>query len=203
MLIELSGLFRNEGAFLIFEITIEFRFFAFLCMLEVILERFLLYNLFVLKMVGGEKMKKLLATLVLPMAIFLTGCSTVEEVSNSLKYVTEATEYVNDVNQFANELPALAEAAVTDVNSRIQLEELLTEMQSDIEEFNVLEAPAMLEDIHNQVVEHNMNLANGIELYLENIEEGTLSSELLSEIGLLEEVAVYTDLLSQIIELSE
>lgn len=148
-------------------------------------------------------MKKLLATLVLPMAIFLTGCSTVEEVSNSLKYVTEATEYVNDVNQFANELPALAEAAITDVNSRIQLEELLTEMQSDIEEFNVLEAPAMLEDIHNQVVEHNMNLANGIELYLENIEEGTLSSELLSEIGLLEEVAVYTDLLSQIIELSE
>ena len=148
-------------------------------------------------------MKKLLSMLILPMAIFLTGCSAIEEVSDSLNYVTEATEYIDDLNQFADELPAVAEAAVTDLNSKIQLEELLTEMQSEIEGFNILEAPAMLEDIHNQVVEHNKELTSGIELYLENIEAGTISSELLSEIGLLEELAVYNDLLTEMKKLSE
>jgi PBP1b-binding outer membrane lipoprotein LpoB len=152
---------------------------------------------------GGKRMKKLLTMLILPMTIFLTSCSTIEEVSNSLNYVTEATNYIDDVNQFANELPTVAEAAINNLNSKIQLEELLIEMQNEIEGFNILEAPAMLEDIHNQVVEHNKELASGIELYLENIEAGTLSSELLSEIGLLEEIAVYNDLLSQIKKLSE
>ncbi len=152
---------------------------------------------------GGKRMKKLLSMLIFPMTIFLTSCSTIEEVSNSLNYVTEATDYIDEVNQFANELPTVAEAAINDLNSKIQLEELLTEMQNELEEFNILEAPAMLEDIHNQVVEHNMELASGIELYLENIEASTLSSEFLSEIGLLEEIAVYNDLLSQIKKLSE
>src|SRR4051794_1189960 len=107
-----------------------------------------------------EKMNKLLSMLILPMTIFLTSCSTIEEVSNSLNYVTEATDYIDEVNQFANELPAVAEAAINDLNSKIQLEKLLTEMQNEIEEFNILETPTMLEDIHNQVIEHNMKLAS-------------------------------------------
>ncbi len=148
-------------------------------------------------------MKKLVAMFILPMTIFITGCSAVEDVSNSLDYVTEAKEYMDEVNQFAKELPTVAEEAITDLNSKVQLEELLTDMQNEMEEFNILEAPAMLEDIHNQVVEHNEELASKIELYMEKIESGTLSSELLSEIGLLEEIAVYDDLLSQINKLSE
>ena len=90
-----------------------------------------------------------------------------------------------------------------DVNSNMQLEELLNDMQSQIEAFNVLDAPSMLEDIHTQIVDHNKDLINDIEVYLENIEAGTLSSELLSEIGLLEEVSVYNDLLNQLLEINE
>ncbi len=148
-------------------------------------------------------MKKIVAMLFLPMAIFLTGCSTLEDVSNSLDYVTEATDYIDEVNQFATELPTVAEAAINDINSQMQLEELLTEMQNEIEEFNILEAPGMLEDLHNQVVEQNKELASGIESYLEKIDAGSLSSELLAEIGLLEEITVYTDLLSEIKKFSE
>ena len=148
-------------------------------------------------------MKKFLASFIMPLAILLAGCSTIEEASNSINYVSEAKNYIDDLNQFANELPTIAEAAVTDVNSNVQLEELLTGMQSQIEEFNVLEAPSMLEDIHTQITEHNKDLINDIEVYLENIEAGTLSSELLTEIGLLEEVSVYNDLLNQMIELNE
>ena len=148
-------------------------------------------------------MKKLFAVLLLPMAVFLTSCSEMEQVSDSLKYVTEAADYINDVNQFANELPSAAESAINDLNSTIQLEELLTEMQTEIEGFNMLEAPAMLEDIHYQVVEQNKELASGIEVYLENIEAKALSPELLEEIGLLEDIAVYNDLLTEIEKLSE
>ena len=54
-------------------------------------------------------MKKLFAVLLLPMAVFLTSCSEMEQVSDSLKYVSEASDYINDVNQFANELPSAAE----------------------------------------------------------------------------------------------
>ena len=148
-------------------------------------------------------MKKLFAVLLLPMAVFLTSCSEMEQVSDSLKYVSEASDYINDVNQFANELPSAAESAINDLNSTIQLEELLTEMQTEIEGFNMLEAPAMLEDIHHQVVEQNKELASGIEVYLENIEAKALSPESLEEIGLLEDVAVYNDLLTEIEKLSE
>ena len=148
-------------------------------------------------------MKKRLAMFVLPIAIFLTGCSALGDVSTSLNYVNEAAGYVDEVNQFAEELPAAAETALNDLDARVQLEELLTDMQAKAEEFTVLEAPAMLEDIHNQLLEHNENLTNGIDVYLKNIEAGTLTEDLLSEIGLLEEVAVYTDLLKQLNELSE
>ncbi|WP_455661530.1 DUF6376 family protein [Pradoshia sp.] len=148
-------------------------------------------------------MKTFLVMLILPAAVFLTGCSALEEVSDSLSYVNEAADYIDEVNQFADELPAAAEAAVTDVNAKIQLEELLAGMQSEIEGFDQLEAPAMLEDIHNQAIEHNQELANGIELYLESIDAGTISSEYLSEIGLLEDIAVYDDLLNEMKKLQE
>ena len=148
-------------------------------------------------------MRKFLGTLLIPLAIFLTGCQTLEDASNSLNYVSEAKNYIDDLNQFANELPAITEAAVTDVHSNTQLEELLNDMQSQIEAFNVLDAPSMLEDIHTQIVDQNKNLIHDIEVYLENIKAGTLSSELLTDIGLLEAVSVYNDLLNQLIEINE
>lgn len=148
-------------------------------------------------------MKKVVALFVLPMALFLTGCSAIEEVSDSLGYVTEATSYVDEVNQFAEELPTLAEEAMTDVDAKAQLEELLTNMQAEIEAFDVLEAPAMLEDVHSQVLEYNTELTDGISVFLENINTDTWSADLLSETGLMEEIDVYNDLLGQITELSE
>ena len=148
-------------------------------------------------------MRKFLGMLMISLAMFLTGCQTLEDASNSLNYVSEAKNYIDDLNQFANELPTITEAAVADVNSKVQLEELLNDMQSQIEAFNVLDAPSMLEDIHTQIVDQNKNLIHDIEVYLENIKAGTLSSELLTDIGLLEEVSVYNDLLNQLIEINE
>ena len=148
-------------------------------------------------------MKRRLAMVILPIAILMTGCSALGDVSDSLAYVDEATGYVDDVNQFAEELPALAETAIHDLDAQVQLEELLVEMQDKAEQFNVLESPVMLEDIHNQLLELNEGLTTKIDLYLENIESGTLTESLLSETGLLEEVSVYTGLLEQLDKFGE
>ena len=148
-------------------------------------------------------MKKRLAMFILPFAFLLTGCSALGDVSESLDYVDEAMGYADDVNQFAKELPALAETAIHDLDAQVQLEELLVEMQDTVEQFNVLESPAMLDDIHNQLLEHNEALTNNIDLYLEKIEAGTLTENLLSEIGLMEELSVYDGLMDQLNKLSE
>ena len=148
-------------------------------------------------------MKKIIALFILPMSLFLAGCSAIEDVSDSFGYVTEVTGYIEDVNQFATELPTLAEEAMTDVDAKAQLEELLTDMQTEIEAFDVLEAPAMLEDVHSQVLDYNTELTDGITVFLENIDAGTWSADLLAETGLMEEIEVYNDLLGQITELSE
>jgi PBP1b-binding outer membrane lipoprotein LpoB len=148
-------------------------------------------------------MKKTIGTLILSMSIIVTGCSGVEEVKDNFNYVTEATDFVADVQNFANEIPEMAEKAVTDLNARTQLEDLLTEMKTDIQDFEGLTPPSMIEDIHNQINESNTALENGIDKYLTAIEDGNLSSEILSEIDLLEELSVYTDLLEQIQKLDQ
>ncbi|MBY6038107.1 hypothetical protein KUV80_15720 [Fictibacillus nanhaiensis] len=147
-------------------------------------------------------MKKIMITGLLTFTL-LTGCSAVTDVSNGLKYVPEATDYINDVQQFANDIPALAETAITDQTARIELEKLLKEMKSDIQDFKELTPPSMFEDVHNQVIEHNNAFQEGIDNYLTAIKDGALNKDLLEQSGLLDDVAVYTDLLNQIKKLGE
>lgn len=96
-------------------------------------------------------MKKTLIAALLSITV-LTGCSAVNEVTNGLNYVPEATEYINDVQQFSKEISAIAETAVNDPKAREELEQLLGDMKSDISEFGDLTPPSVFEDVHNQVI---------------------------------------------------
>jgi PBP1b-binding outer membrane lipoprotein LpoB len=147
-------------------------------------------------------MKKTLIATILSITV-LTGCSAVNEVTNGLNYVPEATEYINDVQQFSKEISAIAETAVNDPKARAELEQLLEDMKSDIGEFGDLTPPSMFEDVHNQVIEHNNKLQEGIDKYLTVIKDGELNADLLEQSGLLDDIAVYNDLLSQIKKLGE
>ena len=139
----------------------------------------------------------------LAITVMVTGCSGVEEVSNGLNYVSEASDFVAEVQTFAEEIPALSEEAITDLTAQKKLKDLLTEMKADIQEFDSLTPPSMIEEIHNQLSELNSALENRIDNYLTAIEDGNLSADILSEIGLLEEISVYTDLLEQIQKLDQ
>lgn len=147
-------------------------------------------------------MKKTLLAVLLTFSV-LTGCSAVEDVTNGINYVPEATEYINDVQQFSKDIPALAENAISDQNARAELEKALQDMNADIKDFNELAPPSVFEDVHNQVMEHNQSLQEGIDKYLGAVKNGEITSDLLEQSGLLDEIAVYSDLLNEIKKLGE
>jgi outer membrane murein-binding lipoprotein Lpp len=147
-------------------------------------------------------MKKTLMAAILSITV-LTGCSAVNDVTNGLNYIPAATDYINEVQQFSKDIPALAETAITDQNARVKLEEALKEMKTEINEFGELTPPSVFEDVHNQVIEHNSTFQEGIDNYLTAVKNGELNHELLEQSGLLDDIAVYTDLLSQIKKLGE
>jgi PBP1b-binding outer membrane lipoprotein LpoB len=147
-------------------------------------------------------MKKTLLAALLSITV-LSGCSAVNEVTNGLNYVPEATEYINDVQQFSKEISALAETAVNDPKAKAELEQMLEDMKTDISEFGELTPPSVFEDVHNQVIEHNNALQEGIDKYLTIVKDGKLNADLLEQTGLLDEIAVYSDLLTQIKKLGE
>ncbi|HWO78287.1 MAG TPA: DUF6376 family protein [Bacillus sp. (in: firmicutes)] len=115
------------------------------------------------------------------MLLFLSGCSFLEDVNNTLDYVNEATEYINEASQFANEVQTLAEQAASDPNALAELEERLHMMQGEIEEFNSLNPPGIAEDIHQTIEGYNQTIQAAIDSSLEKIEQGQLQlNELLN-----------------------
>ncbi|WP_054707861.1 DUF6376 family protein [Bacillus sp. JCM 19041] len=148
-------------------------------------------------------MKKTIIALLFPFVLVTTGCSALDEFSNGLDYVPAATDYVTDVQQFASDVPALTETAITDKEARIQLEESLTAMKTNIDTFNELTPPEMLEDVHNEALAYNDTLEQGIDMYLAGIEDGEFNTELLNESGILDDVEKYTNLLDDFNQLIE
>lgn len=104
--------------------------------------------------------------------LFLSGCSLVEEVNNSLDYTEQATTFVNEATQFAGTIPDLAQEAENNIDAKEQLTEQLENMKTQISEFNGLEAPAFAQNIHETIVGYNETLNGQIDEYRTQIENG-------------------------------
>ncbi|MCC3357743.1 DUF6376 family protein [Bacillus sp. REN16] len=148
-------------------------------------------------------MKKRFLAFSLMGLIFLGACSILEDVNNTVTYVNEATDYVNEVSTFINEAPALAEQAVTDEQSMVDLETKLTEMQDDMVSFNSLEPPEMAADLHQQIVDYNQQAEEGINLYIENIENGQIDPALFENSEMFQTLQNVTNTIDQIKQLGE
>lgn len=131
----------------------------------------------------------------------LSGCSLLGEVNSSLEYADNATGYVSTVKEFANEVPALSQDAVTDTEARENLEKELQMMKTEIEEFNATEPPQIAESIHEKIVSSNQQLSDGIDLYLNNIENGQFDPEALENSEIMKSIENITSLANQIEEL--
>jgi predicted small secreted protein len=146
-------------------------------------------------------MKKIYIALLLAGSILLAGCSALEGVNNTLNYAAEASEYANEATAFGKEIPDLAKRAVNDEQAAQELETQLEEMKTNIEEFNKLEAPEVAANLHQQVVNQNNRAIEGIDLYLDNIENGKLNSEVLKNTQALESLQEITSIVEQIKQL--
>ena len=130
--------------------------------------------------------------------ILLTGCSLLGEVNSSLDYADTATGYVGTVKEFANEVPALSKDAVTDKEAMKTLENELQTMKTEIEEFNETEPPQIAEGVHDKIVSSNQQLQDGIDLYLKNMEDGTLDPTVLEDSEIMKTIDNITSLTNQI-----
>jgi peptidoglycan hydrolase CwlO-like protein len=146
-------------------------------------------------------MKKMMTVFGMIGLVFLSGCSLLGEVNNSIEYANTTTDYMNTAKNFANEVPQLASDAVTDEAARQQLEEEITTMKEEIKKFNETEVPSIAEDIHNQIVSSNAKLEEGIDMYLTNIENGKVDPELLENSEIISTINELSSLMDQIEEL--
>ncbi|RWZ60404.1 hypothetical protein EQV77_03675 [Halobacillus fulvus] len=146
-------------------------------------------------------MRKTVAALFLLSILFLSGCSLLEGANNTLNYVNESMEYANEASRFADEVPQLAEQAVNNPQVLNDFKSRLLQMQEDIEEFNALDPPGIGENLHQQVVGYNEQALEGIQLYLDNIENGTLDPDLIENTEVFRTFAEIQSLLNQIEQL--
>lgn len=152
---------------------------------------------------GGNTMKKWLVIYSTVSFLLLGGCSSLESVNNTLTYANEATDYANEAITFANEVPSLAEQAVSDQQAAKELETKLEEMKKDIEEFNELQSPDMAADLHQQMVEQNNKVLEGIDLYLNNMEGGKLDPAIAENTEMFKSIQEIGDILEQIKKLGQ
>lgn len=102
----------------------------------------------------------------------LSGCSLLDSVNNSLDYTQEAGTFINDASQFAQSIPELAQQAATNADAKETLTKELEEMKTRIAEFNGIEAPALAESVHEQLVALNDTLLTDINGYMDQIQNG-------------------------------
>lgn len=147
-------------------------------------------------------MKKTVIACFISATMILSGCSMLEGVNNTLNYADQATEYANEVSTFVNEVPPLAEQATKDQQAAKELETKLEDMKQDIEEFNELEEPSIGADLHQQVVDQNKQALEGIDAYLNNMENGKLDSSVIENTEIFQSLRDITNTIDQIKQLS-
>lgn len=145
-------------------------------------------------------MRKSLIVFAIISALFLSGCSLLEGVNQSLDYVNKATEHINTWNEFGQEAPQLIQDAMTNSEAKAELEKRISSLLEEIDLFNQVEPPAIAEDIHQKIVEKNEELKEVMEsamvdgeLVLEQLENSellTLINEVTTLMNLLENLGI-------------
>lgn len=141
---------------------------------------------------------------VIPALLFtLVACSPIEDTKNTLDYLNGASNYVNEASNFANEIPTMAEEAVTNPETVEELTSTLEDFQQQITVFNELDAPSLMEDLHNQIEEKNIQIQDAITQYETQIENGVLTLEAIENSELMKSVQDIQSIYQQIQELGE
>ncbi|NBJ69856.1 MULTISPECIES: DUF6376 family protein [Clostridia] len=134
-------------------------------------------------------MKKIILSMLCFLVLLLSGCSILEEASDSLNYLDEATTYLNDLNNFIEEAASL---------EKDQLMTRLENLETTITDFINLDPPEAAEDIHQE-------LRNQSELLLDEtyrlMEQGELTFEQVKDTDIYQTIENIHSLQNQIEQL--
>lgn len=144
-------------------------------------------------------MKKVLSIIAL-FTMMLTGCSLLDEVNNSLDYVNDAKSYINSLTDFAEGTPQLIQDAAGDPEAMKELESQLNGLVEQVNEFNDIDAPAIADSIHQEIITKNEVLLEEIDKAMEN---GELAIEKLENSQLMDTINEVTSLLDTIEKLGQ
>ncbi|MDM5321471.1 DUF6376 family protein [Bacillus altitudinis] len=150
-------------------------------------------------------MKKYVISLLFSGTLVLSGCSgLLDQVSDTTTYVTEANEYVTDIQQFTEDFPQLAEEAARNATKKAELTQQLESLKADIQEFNEVTAPKIVEDLHAQIIEKNKVLSEEIQTYLQQLKADNIdvAAMLGDQQGLIKQLQQSVNLLQDIEQLT-
>lgn len=134
-------------------------------------------------------MKKSMAALLMTILLLLSGCSLLEEATDSFDYATEATEYINNLSEFTEESSSLE----TD-----QLVARLEDLTDTIENFTKIEPPTIAEDIHQELTNKSEAL---LEITNNIVDQGEITVEQLQDTEIYQTIENITSLKMQIEQL--
>lgn len=109
--------------------------------------------------------------------LMLSACSLVEQANQSLSYVSGATDYINQVSSAGTELQQLATDAINNPDVTGQLQEKIDLIQAEAAEFSEMSAPAIGENIHENLVSYNIQLTEVMNQFETSIAEQGITAE--------------------------
>ncbi len=147
-------------------------------------------------------MKIYVLTLVLLVSL-LSGCSALDNVNQSVNYVSSVTAYINDTSNLAQQLPDLTQQSLNDPQAREQLTQQLQNAQQQINTFNQLEPPAFAKELHQQLSGYSATLGTEVNSLIDQAQAGKLTAQSLNNSQIFQTIDQINGLLNQFQQLGQ
>lgn len=121
--------------------------------------------------------KMMLTAIIGSSMLILSACSIVEQANQSLNYVSGATDYIEQISSAGTELQQLAADAVNNPDATGQIQEKIDLIQAEAAAFAEMNAPAIGESIHENLVSYNNQLTEVINQFETSIAEQGITAE--------------------------
>ncbi|MBB6024099.1 hypothetical protein HNR77_005203 [Paenibacillus sp. JGP012] len=124
-----------------------------------------------------EKHKLVMTAVVASSVLMISACSIVEQTNQSLNYVSGATDYIEQVSTAGTDLQQLAADAINNPDVTDQIQAKIDLIQMEAAEFSQLNAPAIGQNIHENLVSYNNQLTEVVDQFETTIAEQGFTAE--------------------------
>ncbi|MBU5351404.1 hypothetical protein KQI74_03875 [Paenibacillus barcinonensis] len=123
------------------------------------------------------KHKLVMTAVVASSVLMMSACSIVEQANQSLNYVSGATDYIEQVSTAGTDMQQLAADAINNPDVTEQIQAKIDLIQMEAAEFAQLNAPAIGQNIHENLVSYNNQLTEVVDQFETTIAEQGFTAE--------------------------